>query len=180
MFRRARGRAIRIEQHGNAQGAREVDGADAQPSLVVSKHIQFSVLSSREAVAISEFEANQRDLYQAEDRSPVPHGVLDRRLGTSDKAGKCETCSLALADCVGHYAYIKLVLPVFHIGYFKHVLGILQCICKVRPLSFALSIRARNRRLTTFCLHRPALEFCLTRHSIASSSRRSVDRTSTR
>ena len=106
--------------------------------LEISKHIQFSVLSSREAVAIAEFEANQRDLYKAEDRTPVPHGVLDRRLGTSDKAGKCETCGLALADCVGHYAYIKLVLPVFHIGYFKHVLGILQCICKVRKLVFPL------------------------------------------
>lgn len=99
--------------------------------VLCSKHIQFSVLSSAEIVAISEFEANQRDLYQLEDRVPVLHGVLDRRLGTSDKQGRCETCGLALADCVGHYAYIKLVLPVFHIGYFKHCLGILQCICKV-------------------------------------------------
>lgn len=33
-------------------------------------------------------------------------------------------------DCVGHYAYIKLVVPVFHIGYFKHTIAILQCICK--------------------------------------------------
>jgi DNA-directed RNA polymerase III subunit RPC1 len=100
-----------------------------------SKHIQFSVLSSREAVAIAEFEANQRDLYTPGDRRPVEHGVLDKRLGTSDKAGKCDTCGLGLADCVGHYAYIKLVLPVFHIGYFKHILSILQCICKVRSLS---------------------------------------------
>ena len=36
-----------------------------------------------------------------------------------------------MADCVGHYGYIRLVLPVFHVGFFKHVLGILQCICKV-------------------------------------------------
>ena len=35
-----------------------------------------------------------------------------------------------MADCVGHYGYIKLVLPVFHIGFFKHVISILQMVCK--------------------------------------------------
>jgi hypothetical protein len=44
----------------------------------------------------SRFEANQRDLYNPGDRRPVDHGVLDRRLGTSDKSGKCETCGLSL------------------------------------------------------------------------------------
>lgn len=103
----------------------------ANVGYVHSKHIQFSILTSREIVALSQFEATQRDLYKLEDRSPVQNGVLDRRLGASDKMKSCDTCGLALADCVGHYAYIKLVLPVFHIGYFKHCLGILHSICKV-------------------------------------------------
>ena len=30
-----------------------------------------------------------------------------------------------------HYAYIKLILPVFHIRYFWHIISILQQICKV-------------------------------------------------
>jgi DNA-directed RNA polymerase III subunit RPC1 len=34
----------------------------------------------------------------------------------------CETCNLKLADCAGHFGYIKLELPVFHIGYFKNTL----------------------------------------------------------
>lgn len=51
--------------------------------------------------------------------------------GTTEKSAFCETCGLNSVDCVGHYAYIKLVVPVFHIGYFKHTIGILQCICKV-------------------------------------------------
>lgn len=38
---------------------------------------------------------------------------------------------MSSVDCVGHYAYIKLVVPVFHIGYFKHTIAILQSICKV-------------------------------------------------
>ena len=35
-----------------------------------------------------------------------------------------------MADCAGHFGYINLHLPVFHAGYFKHTLTILQCICK--------------------------------------------------
>lgn len=35
-----------------------------------------------------------------------------------------------MADCAGHYGVVKLCLPVFHIGYFKTVITILQDICK--------------------------------------------------
>ena len=35
-----------------------------------------------------------------------------------------------MADCAGHFGYIQLELPVFHVGYMKHTLNILQCICK--------------------------------------------------
>lgn len=35
-----------------------------------------------------------------------------------------------LAECAGHFGYIQLELPVFHAGYFRHTLGVLQCICK--------------------------------------------------
>lgn len=35
-----------------------------------------------------------------------------------------------MSDCAGHFGYVQLELPVFHAGYFKHTLVILQCICK--------------------------------------------------
>ena len=51
--------------------------------------------------------------------------------GTTDKkGGECATCKGKLIDCAGHFGYIKLEMPVFHIGYFKNIIGILQCICK--------------------------------------------------
>ena len=50
--------------------------------------------------------------------------------GTSQKDTKCETCGLALAECVGHFGYIDLQLPVFHNGYFRYIINILQTICK--------------------------------------------------
>ncbi|KAL4064466.1 RNA polymerase Rpb1, domain 1-domain-containing protein [Scleroderma citrinum] len=56
--------------------------------------------------------------------------------GTSEKNAFCETCAMSAVDCVGHYTYIKLVDPVFHIGYFKHTISILQCICRVVPRKY--------------------------------------------
>ena len=40
------------------------------------------------------------------------------------------TYSKKLNDCAGHFGYVQLHLPVFHAGFFKHTLTILQCICK--------------------------------------------------
>lgn len=57
-------------------------------------------------------------------------GPLDPRLGTSEKSQTCETCAGNMTDCPGHFGNIKLALPVFHIGYFKHTVAILQVVCK--------------------------------------------------
>ena len=35
-----------------------------------------------------------------------------------------------MSDCAGHFGYIQLELPVFHVGFFRHTIVILQCICK--------------------------------------------------
>lgn len=110
------------------------------------------MFNSQDVVKISEFEVTHRDLYSAgADRSTATDGVLDKRLvgslaqtasnhlrrffqvkGISNSQSICDTCGQTAETCVGHYAYIKLVLPVFHIGYFKHILAILQAVCKVR------------------------------------------------
>lgn len=50
--------------------------------------------------------------------------------GTSSRAGICETCGKGLIECVGHYGYIDLECPVFHCGFFRECINILQCICK--------------------------------------------------
>ncbi len=81
---------------------------------------------------LSVLECHQRDLYDVSvaSRPPAAYGVLDKRLGTSDKNDVCETCGENIQDCVGHFGVIRLVLPVFHIGYFKLMVTILQNICK--------------------------------------------------
>jgi len=36
-----------------------------------------------------------------------------------------------MLECPGHFGYMKLALPIYHIGFFGDVINILQCICKV-------------------------------------------------
>lgn len=36
--------------------------------------------------------------------------------GISSKAAICKTCGQRLADCAGHFGYLKLELPVFHVS----------------------------------------------------------------
>eukprot|EP00126_Sphaerothecum_destruens_P001958 Sdes_comp15403_c0_seq1m4284 len=92
--------------------------------------IQFGMFSEQDMTKISSLHVCTRELYQMPERKPALYGVLDRRLGTSDKSANCDTCGLKMADCPGHYGHIILELPVFHIGYFKQIVTILQNICK--------------------------------------------------
>ncbi|KAF8629635.1 hypothetical protein AX15_003368 [Amanita polypyramis BW_CC] len=121
----------------------------------VIKKIQFSLFSTQDTVKISEFEVTHRDLYTATDRLPVKDGVLDPRLGTSNKNVFCETCGQNSVNCVGHCAYIKLIVPVFHIGYFKHTISVLQAICKTCA---RVLLEESDRRLFIKRFRRPNLE----------------------
>ena len=93
-------------------------------------HIQFGILSSAEMQRLAEFQVCSRELFTMPSRQPAVAGCLDPRLGVSDKFSSCATCHRKLVDCAGHFGYIKLALPVFHIGFLKHTLNFLQCICK--------------------------------------------------
>jgi DNA-directed RNA polymerase III subunit RPC1 len=65
-------------------------------------------------------------------------------MGVSIKSDVCSTCGLPLQTCNGHFGNIKLVLPVYHVGYFKKVIQILQSICKARSNTGT----SRNNALT--------------------------------
>eukprot|EP00505_MAST-04D_sp_SCG-Rhode-Island_P002693 Stramenopile-MAST_4_protein_2693 len=94
--------------------------------------ISFNMMSGQDIVSASELQIIQRELYQIGTRHPKAFGVLDRRLGVSRPDGNtnCSTCFKQMKDCPGHFGYIQLQLPCFHIGYFKHCIEILQAICK--------------------------------------------------
>jgi len=129
--------------NGGANGTNPDDDADDNPRATRSKmlvkedlapkkisHLQFSLLSPAEMQRVAEFQVSSRELFSMPSRTPAMGGCLDPRLGVSDKTSTCATCRRKLTDCAGHYGYIRLALPVFHIGFIKHTLNILQCICK--------------------------------------------------
>ncbi|XP_021335832.2 DNA-directed RNA polymerase III subunit RPC1 isoform X1 [Danio rerio] len=94
-------------------------------------HICFGMKSSEQMRQQAHIQVVSKNLYsQDTSHKPLQYGVLDHRMGTSEKDRPCETCGKNLADCLGHYGYLDLELPCFHIGYFKAIVGILQMICK--------------------------------------------------
>jgi DNA-directed RNA polymerase III subunit RPC1 len=107
---------------------KECVAASAAPRKI--SKIQFGALSTNEIQKVAEVQVNSRDLYAMPQRRVAPNGCLDPHLGISDKASSCLTCNKKLADCAGHFGYVQLELPLFHAGYFRHTLTILQCICK--------------------------------------------------
>lgn len=92
--------------------------------------IQFNIMSPQEVASAAQIEVTNYSLYEATDRSQVRGGPLDPRLGAIDKLVTCETCGENMENCLGHFAFIRLRLPVFHPGYFKATIQVLQMICK--------------------------------------------------
>jgi DNA-directed RNA polymerase III subunit RPC1 len=89
--------------------------------------------SNDDIISQAVVEVSDRKLFDLErDRAVVPNGPLDARMGISNKSATCQTCGGALQVCNGHFGHVRLVLPTFHVGYFKRVIGILQEICKVK------------------------------------------------
>ncbi|KAK2196493.1 bifunctional RNA polymerase [Babesia duncani] len=92
--------------------------------------VQFDIMGDVEIARCAELEVQKRELYYYLSSMPFPQGVLDLRLGCNRNDTKCETCGRALMECVGHWGYINLQLPVFHVGFFKYTIQLLYCICK--------------------------------------------------
>ncbi|KAH7082572.1 hypothetical protein BKA63DRAFT_501235 [Paraphoma chrysanthemicola] len=99
------------------------------------KHIQFGIYSNQDIVNQAVLEVSDRNVYDltpAADntRTLTTNGPMDPHMGISSKTGECKTCGEKLDKCNGHFGHIKLALPAFHVGYLKHIIEVLNCICK--------------------------------------------------
>ncbi|CRH01783.1 DNA-directed RNA polymerase 3 largest subunit, putative [Plasmodium relictum] len=94
------------------------------------KSIKFGIMSKEEIIKYSEVKILNREMYKNNSGIPYPYGVLDLKLGAHKSNAICETCNKNLINCSGHFGYIELNYPVFHIGYYKYIIHILYCICK--------------------------------------------------
>lgn len=94
------------------------------------RRMSFHVLSSEQISQLSVASLENKTLYDISSRKPFSGGPLDLRLGVSTKAGICTTCNENIQNCSGHFGDVKLFLPVYHIGFIRHTIAILNCICK--------------------------------------------------
>lgn len=98
--------------------------------------VEFSAVHADDMLLASHVPIQHKTLYTAESagqhHKPAPYGPLDTRLGisNSNNNAKCATCGKNMQDCTGHFGYLDLELPVFHVGYFKLIIYVLQTICK--------------------------------------------------
>lgn len=87
--------------------------------------------------SISENSDRQRSMSVAEIKYAITtengekkeSGLMDRRLGTTEKGFLCLTCSATATECPGHFGHIELCKPNFHIGFLDITLKILRCVC---------------------------------------------------
>ncbi|EPR80047.1 DNA-directed RNA polymerase II largest subunit [Spraguea lophii 42_110] len=89
--------------------------------------IQFGVLSPEEirngsVVAIEHPETMENGI-------PKENGLIDFRMGTTERGYLCATCLEGATDCVGHYGHIELARPIFHVGYMSKIKKILETVC---------------------------------------------------
>ncbi|ORD98122.1 RPC1 [Hepatospora eriocheir] len=96
----------------------------------VISRIEFRILTEEEISKLSVVDITSKTLHDIKTRQPSPNGPLDLKLGTSTSANICSTCHGDIQNCPGHWGRIKLVVPVFHIGFLSHTVNLLNMICK--------------------------------------------------
>ena len=57
---------------------------------------------------------------------PKRGGLSDPRMGTMDRAMKCETDGMT--DTPGYFGHLELAKPVYHHGFIKNVISVLRCV----------------------------------------------------
>jgi DNA-directed RNA polymerase III subunit RPC1 len=92
--------------------------------------VRFGMAEGREVAASAALHVHEKTLYRLPERAPTKGGILDPAMGTTAKGAACTTCHGKMSECSGHFGFIRLQLPVFHIGYFRGMVSVLQCICK--------------------------------------------------
>ncbi|GFR13195.1 DNA-directed RNA polymerase III subunit RPC1, partial [Trichonephila clavata] len=118
--------------------------------------ISFGLQSSLDIRQQAHLNCVNFNLYEGSNHEAAANGVLDPKMGTSRKNMKCTTCGKQVQDCIGHFGYLDLKLPVFHVGYFRSTITILQSICKT--CSWVL-LNTTERKKYSEILKRPNINY---------------------
>ncbi|KAL0236313.1 hypothetical protein GEMRC1_002895 [Eukaryota sp. GEM-RC1] len=92
------------------------------------KQIQFGILSPDVIRKMAVCEVDKEILY--DDRNvPVRGGPHDPDMGPVDMKQFCRYCQGTSFSCPGHFGFIDLAAPVFHMGFISTVVKVLRCVC---------------------------------------------------
>ena len=94
--------------------------------------IDFTILGNKEIRNMSVLGKDTAgilipDFY--DNTEPKKGGLIDQRMGVTSNELECTTCALSTNYCHGHFGHITLSEPVFHMGFYEHVISVLRCVC---------------------------------------------------
>ena len=100
-------------------------------NIVNINSIHFSAFGNTEILlnSVTEQDPNGITLPDSyENSEPRRSGLVDPRLGISERHLDCATCGQNSIDCPGHFGHMKLEEPVYNIIYLPYVKKILSCV----------------------------------------------------
>jgi DNA-directed RNA polymerase beta' subunit len=104
--------------------------------------VEFGLLGDEDNLRRSAAAVTTADLYGADGR-PVPGGLYDPAMGTTDARTECETCHRDKWTCLGHPGALRLAAPVVHPVAIPEVRKWLHVVC---PYCGALVVDAARLR----------------------------------
>nr|QBK86424.1 MAG: DNA-directed RNA polymerase subunit alpha [Marseillevirus LCMAC102] len=126
--------------------------------------IQFGILSAQDWKVFSVCQIDKPASQGGSDkiRTGTPY---DDRMGRLENGFPCGTCGNDNKNCVGHFGYIKLPIPIYNRVFANYILKILQCICPQCARSRLLPEHAEMQnllRLNGFKRLRAFVKKCIT------------------
>ena len=90
--------------------------------------INFNMFSPKQIKKMAVVKVITPELYDA-DGYPIDGSLMDLKMGVIDPGLKCRTCGGKVRECPGHFGYIELARPVFHIRYIPKIYTMLRSTC---------------------------------------------------
>lgn len=90
--------------------------------------IEFRMLSPDNVKKMGVVKIVTPELYDA-DGYPIDSSLMDLKMGVIDPGLRCRTCGGKVRECPGHFGFIELARPVFHIRYIPLIYIFLKSTC---------------------------------------------------
>ena len=92
--------------------------------------ISFQMMSPTLIKKMSVVKIITPELYDA-DGYPIDSSLMDIKMGVIDPGLRCRTCGGKVRECTGHFGFIELARPVYHVRYIPLIYILLKSTCNV-------------------------------------------------